>query len=235
MALLVLAACGGRSGPPEVAEAKAPTPPEAADILQPEPEEEPAEPAEPQPSREEPTPSEAPEGPAQPEANTGERATGSSYSETRAGQGDQAIAGGRLEIPAIGVSSSLTSLGLNADRSMEVPQDFSQTGWYRYSPLPGDPGPAVLAGHVSSRAGPAVFYRLAELSAGDEVHVRYADGATATFAVDRVEQHPKDAFPHDRVYGDTAGPELRLITCGGVFDRSQNAHRDNVVVYASAR
>lgn len=154
-------------------------------------------------------------------------------SEELARVGEQALAGSSLEIPSIGVSTPLLSLGLNGDRSMEVPADFSRAGWYRYSPVPGDVGPSVIAGHVDSRSGPAVFYRLTELVAGDLVTVRYADGRTAEFAVTTIEQHPKDAFPHQRVYGETTGAELRLITCGGVFDTARGAHRDNVIVYAT--
>lgn len=146
---------------------------------------------------------------------------------------EQAMAGARVEIPAIDVSTSLVSLGLNDDRTMEVPTDFAAAGWYRYSPTPGEDGPSVVAGHVDSHTGPAVFYRLTELQPGDEVQVDGAEGPT-TFVVDRVEQHPKDAFPHQEVYGDTPGPQLRLITCGGVFDEAQRAHRDNIIVYASA-
>lgn len=141
--------------------------------------------------------------------------------------------GATLEIPAIGVSTPLVSLGLDEQQAMEVPTDFAKAGWYRHSPTPGETGPSVVAGHVDSRTGPAVFYRLTDLQPGDEVHVRRGDGTTATFAVERVEQHPKDAFPHDEVYGDTEGPELRLITCGGLFDRARGAHRDNIIVYAS--
>lgn len=145
---------------------------------------------------------------------------------------EQAMAGATLEIPAIGVSASVTALGLNEDRTMEVPADFAEVGWYRYGPTPGEAGPAVVAGHVDDHTGPAVFYRLTDLEPGDEVHVHRADGTTASFLVRRVEQHPKDAFPHDEVYGDTDGPELRLITCGGVFDRAERSHRDNIIVYA---
>ncbi|HVM00866.1 MAG TPA: class F sortase [Egibacteraceae bacterium] len=229
--VLLVAGCGGRPAPAEVAEVEPSAgPPAPAQPAQP-----PAEaPEEPEPAAPVPDagPSLAPEGP---EANTAERAAVAASSEALAQQGDAAVAGSRLEIPAIGVSTPLLSLGLNADRTMEVPRDFSRAGWYRYSPVPGEPGPAVVAGHVTSRSGPGVFHRLSELSPGDLVEVRFADGRTATFAVTRVERHPKEAFPHDRVYGETAGSELRLITCGGEFDRSQNAHRDNVVVYASAR
>lgn len=155
------------------------------------------------------------------------------HSDALARQNEARLAGASLEIPAIGVSTPLISLGLQADRTMEVPSNFAQAGWYRYSPVPGDVGPSVIAGHVNGRSGPAVFYDLTDLAPGDRVLVNYADGTRAEFAVSRVEQHPKDAFPHAQVYGDTPGPELRLITCGGIFDRSRGAHRDNVIVYAS--
>lgn len=145
----------------------------------------------------------------------------------------QAMAGAQLDIPAIGVSTPLIALGLNDDHTMEVPTDFDEAGWYRYSPTPGEAGPSVIAGHVDSHTGPAVFYRLTDLQPGDEVRIGQGDGTTATFTVDRVEQHPKDAFPHDEVYGDTDDPQLRLVTCGGVFDAAERSHRDNVIVYAS--
>lgn len=155
-------------------------------------------------------------------------------SDDLARQNEARLAGASLEIPTIGVSTPLVSLGLEADRTMAVPSNFSRAGWYRYSPVPGDAGPAVIAGHVDGRSGPAVFYELTDLAPGDRVVVNYADGTRAEFAVNRVEQHAKDAFPHAEVYGDTPGSELRLITCGGIFDRSRGAHRDNVIVYASA-
>lgn len=154
-------------------------------------------------------------------------------SEEIADRREQVMAGSHLTIPAIGVSTPLINLGLNEDHTMEVPSDFDLAGWYRYSPTPGEAGPAVIAGHVDSHTGPAVFYRLTDLQPGDEVQVGKADGTTETFTVDRVEQHPKHAFPHEDVYGDTDDSQLRLITCGGIFDQAENAHRDNIIVYAS--
>lgn len=170
--------------------------------------------------------------PAPPQAQEVDQAR-SVLSEEVADRREQSMAGATVEIPAIGVSASVTALGLNEDGTMEVPTDFAEVGWYRYGPTPGEVGPAVVAGHVDDHTGPAVFYRLADLERGDEVHVRRADGTTASFQVRRVEQHPKDAFPHDAVYGDTDEPELRLITCGGVFDRAERSHRDNIIVYAT--
>lgn len=172
--------------------------------------------------------------PAPPQSDDARSEASAALAEEVAKRREEVMAGATLEIPAIGVSTPLISLGLDEEQAMEVPTNFAEAGWYRYSPTPGETGPSVVAGHVDSRTGPAVFYRLTDLKAGDEVHVRLADGTTTTFTVERVEQHPKDAFPHDEVYGDTAGPELRLITCGGVFDQAQRAHRDNIIVYASA-
>jgi sortase (surface protein transpeptidase) len=138
----------------------------------------------------------------------------------------------RIEIPAIGVSAAVVRLGLNRDGSMQVPKDFALTGWFTGSPAPGETGPAVIAGHIDSRSGPAVFYRLRELRAGDRVTVARADGTTVRFAVDSVVQYPKRAFPTEAVFGPAPEPLLRLITCGGTFDYFRRSYRDNVVVTA---
>lgn len=139
-----------------------------------------------------------------------------------------------VSIPAIGAASSLVPLGLNTDRTVEVPpvDEPMQAGWFTGAPKPGEPGPAVILGHVNGGGRPGIFARLAELAEGDEVLVRLADGATVRFEVRRVDQVPKSEFPTDEVYGDTEGPELRLITCGGTFDERADSYRDNVIVYA---
>lgn len=140
----------------------------------------------------------------------------------------------RLRVPGIGVDTRLMDLDLTATGQLQVPP-LSQpwmAGWYDRSPVPGDVGPAVLAGHVDSHTGPAVFYRLRELHRGDQIVVDRSDGRTATFTVDRVEQVAKASFPTRRVYGATPRPELRLITCGGTFDAASGHYTANVVVYA---
>ena len=142
-----------------------------------------------------------------------------------------------LDIPAIGVHSDLLALGLNADRSVEVPPldtPDSQAGWYRYSPTPGELGPAIILGHVDSAAyGPGVFYRLGALRPGDLVRITRADGKVAIFRVDRNVRYPKNSFPTDEVYGNIDHPGLRLITCGGRFDPEAGSYQDNDIVFAS--
>lgn len=137
----------------------------------------------------------------------------------------------RLEVPAIGVDSTLMSLGLKTDGTMEVPPDGFPAGWYTGAPTPGELGPAIIAGHVDWN-GPGVFYRLDELAPGDAVYVTREDGSIVGFRVTQVSQFPKDAFPTDLVYGNIAGAGLRLITCGGSFNTKTHHYDDNIVVFA---
>ena len=137
-----------------------------------------------------------------------------------------------VRVPSLDVRSALVDLDVGPDGALQPPADPAVAGWYVRGGVPGLPGPAVIAGHVDSRSGPAVFYRLDELTAGDRVEVTRSDGQVFAYRVATVETHPKDAFPTARVYGPTPGPELRLITCGGEFDRSSRHYRDNVIVTA---
>jgi hypothetical protein len=139
----------------------------------------------------------------------------------------------RLQIPAIAVSTPLVRLGRLPDGSIEVPHDWNTAGWYDRGPRPGQPGPAVILGHVDSKTGPAVFFRLRALRPRDVVRVGLADGRTLVFRVQRVERYPKDKFPTEAVYLPTLNRELRLITCGGDFDYAAGSYRDNIVVYAT--
>lgn len=139
----------------------------------------------------------------------------------------------RVTIPAIDVDAETIDLGLDADNALEVPQDFSQTGWWTIGAAPGERGPTVIAGHIDSRDGPAVFYELRDLEPGDEVTIAGAHGAAVTYRIDHIEQVSKDDFPTVRVFGPTDAPALRLITCGGAFDDSTGHYIDNIVAYGS--
>jgi hypothetical protein len=140
----------------------------------------------------------------------------------------------RIEIAQLGVSAPVTRLGLNKDGTVQVPplQDHNLAGWYTGSVTPGQSGSSVILGHVDSYDGASVFYAIKNLKPGDLVKVVRADGSTAVFAVDGVQKVAKVAFPSDAVYGNTAYPSLRLITCGGPFDAATGEYQDNIVVYA---
>lgn len=137
-----------------------------------------------------------------------------------------------LTIPRLGIrADKIEDLGLADDGTIEVPRDPSAPGWFTPGPSPGQLGPAVIAGHVDSTTGPAVFYRLGELRPGDRVQVVREDGSTADFRVDKVETYEKRTFPTRAVYGTTHHAELRLITCSGEYD-SETGYLSNTVAYA---
>jgi sortase (surface protein transpeptidase) len=138
----------------------------------------------------------------------------------------------RIRIPAIGVDSSLQQLEARSDGTIEVPSDPGRAGWYNRGPVPGEVGPAIILGHLDSHSGPAIFYRLASLHAGDAVLIGRQEGSDLSFRVQRVATFPVDGFPTDQVYGPTPDPQLRLITCGGTFSLSRRQYLENVVAFA---
>ena len=137
-----------------------------------------------------------------------------------------------ITIPSIGVKAGIVGIGLQADGALQVP-DPDKVGWYKRGPRPGAPGPAVLIGHLDNRTGPAVFYRLRELGRGDKILIRQRHGPTMRFTVVRLERVAKTALPTKRIWTTTSVPVLRLITCGGSFDRTTGHYRDNLIVYAA--
>ena len=138
----------------------------------------------------------------------------------------------RVTIPAIGVSSSLEDLHRGAAGELDPPKGWDNAGWFSDGIVPGQVGPAVIAGHVDSPTAAAVFFRLDELVPGDEIHVAMSDGTTRTFTVDRSERAAKAAFPTSDVYGTAPTPQLRLITCDGTFDTATGHYTDNLIVFA---
>jgi hypothetical protein len=138
----------------------------------------------------------------------------------------------RLRIPSQAISTPLQRLGLAADGTIAAPTRWQVAGWYDQGPRPGQKGPAVIVGHVDSRSGPAVFFRLAALKRGDAVFVDREDGSTVRFRVSGQRQVPKARFPAKAVYSPSLLSSLLLITCGGRFDRSVGHYRDNVLVTA---
>ncbi|MEN3582966.1 MULTISPECIES: class F sortase [unclassified Streptomyces] len=139
----------------------------------------------------------------------------------------------RIRVAAIEVDAPLTGLGLTESGGLQAPPEDEENlaGWYEAGSTPGEPGTAIVAGHVDNAEGPAVFYRLGALRKGAEIEVDRRDGSVAVFTVDAVEVHPTRDFPDERVYGSAGRPELRVITCGGGYSRT-TGYRGNVVVFA---
>ncbi|MFF5842620.1 class F sortase [Streptomyces massasporeus] len=140
----------------------------------------------------------------------------------------------RLLIPKISVDAPFTALAINDFGQLEPPpaDNTNLVGWYAKGHTPGEAGTAIIAGHVDTATAPAVFAGLNALKKGDRFQVARADGSKATFAVDATESFEKDAFPSDRVYGDTPRAQVRLITCSGSYDRQARDYTENLVVFA---
>ncbi|MBB2909482.1 LPXTG-site transpeptidase (sortase) family protein [Streptosporangium becharense] len=137
----------------------------------------------------------------------------------------------RIDIPSLGIKAPLMKLGVTGGRIDLPPYEKPGTaGWVEDSVVPGDEGPAVILGHVDTKTAPAVFYRLKEIKEGQAIKVVRSDGKVAHYRVDSVEQTSKTRFPADKVYLEDG---LRLITCGGEFDRDDGEYRDNFIVYAT--
>lgn len=141
-----------------------------------------------------------------------------------------------ISIPTIGVRSKVRPIGLAKDGTLAVPQpgpDLDRAAWFKNSPTPGQPGPAVIEGHVDSENGPSVFFKLGKLRPGDDIAVTRADGVKAVFTVSAIRDYKKAKFPTEVVYGskNLSEPQLRLITCSD-FDKSIRHHTGNTVVFA---
>ncbi|MER5213427.1 class F sortase [Streptomyces sp. NPDC002838] len=139
----------------------------------------------------------------------------------------------RLVIPYLDVDAPVMGLRLDRERRLPAPPDSKSNlvGWYAQGPSPGEQGTAVAVGHLDTDTGPAVFAGLTELKPGRSVEVRRADGRTAVYTVDAIKKYEKANFPDREVYGPRGRPELRLITCGGTYNR-RTGYSGNLVVFA---
>ncbi len=137
----------------------------------------------------------------------------------------------RIAIPQLGIDQDLTELAV-IGRTLQVPDDYDDIGWWGGGPVPGRQGSAVVVGHVDSPTGPAVFYQLSGITPGTKVQISLENGSRAAFAVTDVEVFDKNSFPSSRVYQSRGRPGLFLVTCGGTFDTETKQYSSNVVVSA---
>lgn len=142
----------------------------------------------------------------------------------------------RLKIPAISVDAAMEQVGQTPDGAMDVPKDFSNTAWYDLGARPGEPGNAVIDGHVDSTRGKAVFWDLHKLARGDRITVVGDDGVERQFAVTGTESYARPDVPLARIFGPITGVHLNLITCdqSSAFDPRIRSYDNDLVVYAEA-
>ncbi|MEJ8654364.1 class F sortase [Streptomyces sp. MS1.AVA.3] len=140
----------------------------------------------------------------------------------------------RVRIPEIAVDAPFTQLSIGPTGQLDAPPagDKNLVGWFKDGAAPGERGSAIIAGHVDTKTGPAVFLQLESLKPGSTINITREDGVIATFKVDSVETFNKARFPSDRVYADAPTAQLRVITCGGAYDRKVKDYVDNIVVFA---
>lgn len=140
----------------------------------------------------------------------------------------------RLRIARISVDAPVGEYGIDRETGqMEVPDNLSEVGWYRFGPKPGEPGSAVLAAHVDLEGyGPGVFFDLDLLEPGDRIEIVYADDTKRLFEVEARATYPKDELPLDVIFSRDGPPALTLVTCGGAFNSAISSYDSNVVVYA---
>ncbi|MFK3960439.1 class F sortase [Guptibacillus hwajinpoensis] len=136
----------------------------------------------------------------------------------------------QVEIPAIDVKADIENVGVLENGQMGVPEDINKVGWFEPGFKPGTKGNAVLAGHVDSKTGPAIFFYLEKLSKGDEIILTDKEGEKMTFIVTRKERYPYNDSPIEKIFGPTDSRTLNLITCVGTFNRSKGTHEERLVV-----
>ncbi|MET8408110.1 class F sortase [Streptomyces sp. NPDC005195] len=142
----------------------------------------------------------------------------------------------RVDIPSMGVRAPVVARGLDTQGAIDPPpyEQPGVVGWYAAGVQPGSAGTALFVGHVDTETRPAVFYKLSAMRPGQTVRVMRDDGTVAEFTVDDVAVFPRDHFDAQQAYGprQSGRAELRLVTCGGTFDRTRRTYTANVVVSA---
>lgn len=138
----------------------------------------------------------------------------------------------RLQIPSLNIDASVQHVGITTSGAMGIPSNFSDVAWYKYGPVPGQYGSAVIDGHFDNGLGlPGVFKDLAEIKQGDDVFVQTSSGSLLRFMVTRVATYPYTDVPTAEVFGLDDRARLHLITCSGRWVRSDKTYNERVVVY----
>ena len=132
------------------------------------------------------------------------------------------------------VRAPVDPVGIYEDGSVEIPEDVSRVGWYRFGsdPAQGE-GSTVIVGHRDGfDQGAGAFYSIAGLDIGDAIEVELADGSLREYEVVAREVVAKNLLPTSDLFAENGPERLTLISCIGYFDRDGDGYRENVVVTA---
>lgn len=142
----------------------------------------------------------------------------------------------RVDVPDLGVRAPVIARGLDAQGAIDPPpyELPGTVGWWGAGPAPGAAGAALMVGHVDTKSKPAVFYGLSSLKPGQKIRVARADATVAEFTVEDVRVYERAGFDPHQAYGPRieGRAELRLVTCGGNYDKAAGQYSANVVVSA---
>lgn len=139
-----------------------------------------------------------------------------------------------LVIPRIRVVSKVEPVGLLENGHMDTPRAWDNVAWFAPGTRPGNPGSAVMAGHLDSTTGPAVFWKLRQLEPGDAVIVLDAQARILIFRVEKLRAYDEEAAPIDILFGPSASPRLNLLTCAGSWDHAKRGYDKRLAVYTVA-
>jgi sortase (surface protein transpeptidase) len=154
-----------------------------------------------------------------------------------------------LEIPAIGVHAPLVPTGAEGapgTASLTIPDNIHTVAWWdgtvldghrvvhENAPSPGQPGVAVIAGHIdSAAAGPGALFDLRDLAKGDTIEIVDSLGRISNWTVSSPPETALKTNLPSALWVSNGPPKLALVTCGGPFDTATGHYLDNVIVWAT--
>lgn len=139
----------------------------------------------------------------------------------------------RIRIPALNIDTAVQHVGINDQGNMAAPTNYTDVGWYRHGPAPGESGSAVIAGHVNNGLGlSGVFENLSSIKAGDDIYVVRADGSEVHFVVASTRSYPYNDAPEEIIFNPSGSVRLNLITCEGKWVKEDRTYDQRFVVFA---